>query len=145
MGDCGLVRYGGFQGEVVVYLQQLYGRNPGRRAAKVMNIYDRCYQGRETANAAETEANQAVFQEAIADEIAWFERRAASYFQAQTELRVPTLEAELVEIEQDPAKTAVYHERLERVFERKWRLLMDYRERNAGEEEHSETRVAGMA
>src|SRR5215469_2547228 len=46
----GLVRYGGFQGEVVVYLQQLYGRNPGRRAAKVMNIYDRCYQERETAN-----------------------------------------------------------------------------------------------
>src|SRR5271169_5847905 len=58
-----LVRYGGFQGEVVVYLQQLYGHNPGRRAAKVMNIYDRCYQERELADAAQIEANQAAFQE----------------------------------------------------------------------------------
>jgi hypothetical protein len=64
--------------------------------------------------------------ETFTDEITWFERRAACYFQAQTELRAPTLEAELVEGEHDPAKIAVYHERLERVFERKWRLLMDY-------------------
>ena len=78
------------------------------------------------ADAAQIEANHAAFQEAIADEIAWFERRAASHLQARAELRVPLLEAELLKAEQDPARIAVYHERLERVFERKWRLLMDY-------------------
>jgi hypothetical protein len=54
-----LVRHVGFEGEVVVYLQQLYGYNPSERARKVMNTYDRCYKERDCGDAAQIEANHA--------------------------------------------------------------------------------------
>jgi hypothetical protein len=57
-------------------------------------------------------------------------------------MRVPLLEAELLKAEQDPGKIAVYHERLERVFEKKWRLLMDYRERQGTGEEQMQGQPA---
>ena len=50
-------------------------------------------------------------------------------------MRAPTLEPELLNAEHDPAKVAIYHERLERAFERKWRMLMDNRLRYRGDEQ----------
>jgi hypothetical protein len=122
-----LVHYGGFQGEVVVYLQQLYGYNPSERAKKLMGLYDRCYQERETADEAQTAANQAAFQEVIKDEIAWWERRQANHLQARAELRVPTIEAGLLNVRYDLDDASIYEDRLERAFERRFKLLMNYR------------------
>jgi hypothetical protein len=122
-----LVRYGGFQGEVVVFLQQLYGYNPSERAVKVMNIYDRCYKERDSADEAQTAANQAAFQEAVADEIAWFEKRAANHLQARAELRAPVIESGLLNVQADLGKVMLYQDRLERAFDRKWKLLVNYR------------------
>jgi hypothetical protein len=130
-----LVRYGGFQGEIVVYLQQLYGYNPSERAKKVMGLYDRCYKERDCGDAAQIKANHAAFQEAIAGEIAWFEQRAASDLQARAELRAPILEAELLNTGHDVARIAIYYERTERIFAQKWKLLKEYRAAQAAEDQ----------
>ena len=122
-----LVRYGGFQDEVVDYLKQLYGYNPSERAKMLMRVYDRGYQERDCQDPDRIAAHQAEFQEAIADEIAWFEKRAASHLQAQAELRAPTIEAELVSRELDLGKIMLYQDHLERAFERKFKLLVTYR------------------
>jgi hypothetical protein len=129
LGD--LVRYEGFRDEFLGYLQTVYGRNPSDRARSLMHVYERCNKERDCGDADRIAANQAEFLEAIADEIVWFKRRAAAHLQALEDLRVPTLDAEMLKIEQDPAKIAVYHERLERVFADKWRLLKEYRANRA--------------
>ena len=130
-----LVRYAGFQDELMGYLQKLYGYNPSERAKSLMNLYDRCYQERDCGDADRIAANQAEFQEAISDEIAWFEKRAASHLQACAELRVPSLDAEMLRTDHNPATVAMYHERLERVFAEKWRLLKEYRATRAAEQQ----------
>jgi hypothetical protein len=134
-----LVRHAGFPGEVAVYLKQLYGYNPSERAAKLMSLYDRCCQERDCGDAARMEANQAEFQKAVAGEIAWFEQRAARDLRARAELRIPIVEAELLNTEHDPAKLALYHERLEKVFAQKWRLLVEYRANKAAGEQTAES------
>jgi hypothetical protein len=141
-----LVRHGGFQSEVVVYLKQLYGHNPSERARELMNTYDRCLEESQTADAAQMEANQAAFQEAVEDEIAWFEKHAAAHLQGRAEIWAPMLEAELLNPEFDPGKVSIYHERLERVFEKKWRFLMDYRDRQqaSAEQERGESTGQGV-
>ncbi len=133
-----LVRYAGFQDEIIGYLQKLYGYNPSERARNLMNVYDRCYQERDCGDADQIAANQAEFQEAIADEIAWFERRAASHLQARAELKVPSLDAEMLRTDHNPATVAIYHERLERVFAEKWRLLKEYRANQAAGQQQGE-------
>ena len=128
-----LVRHAGVQDDLVGYLQALYGYNPSERAKNLMEVYDRCYQERECGDADRVAAHQAEFLEAIADEIAWFERREASHLQARAELKIPSLDAEMLKTEHDPAKVAIYHERMERVFAQKWRLLREYRAARAAE------------
>jgi len=78
-----LVRHAGVQDDLVGYLQALYGYNPSERARNLMEVYDRCYQERDCGDADRVAAHQAEFLEAIADEIAWFERREASHLQAR--------------------------------------------------------------
>jgi hypothetical protein len=130
-----LVRYGGFQDEFADYLKKLYGHNPSERAKALMNVYDCGYQERDCGDPDRIAAHQAEFQEAIADEIAWFKKRAASHLQARAELRDPTIEAELVSRELDLGKVMLYQDYLERAFERKFKLLVSYRAmRAAGED-----------
>ena len=122
-----LVRYGGFQDELLDYLKQLYGVNPGERARELLSVYERGYQERECGDAARIAANQAEFQEAIGAEIAWFEKREAAHLQGRAELRAPTIEAELVSSELPLGTVTLYQDYLERAFERKWKLLLKYR------------------
>jgi hypothetical protein len=136
-----LVHYGGFQPEVVKYLKQLYGPYPSGRGSKLMGIYDRCYKESETADAAQNAANQAAFQEALADEIGWFEQREANHLQARAELRAPTVEAELVSSALDLGQSLLYQDRLERAFERKWKLLVNYRMMRAPEDDSNTDRT----
>lgn len=128
-----LVRHAGVQDDLVGYLHALYGYNPSERAKSLMEAYDRCYQERDCGDAAQVEANQAAFLEAIAEEIAWFERREASHLQARAELKIPSLDAEMLRTEHNPATMAIYHERMERAFAEKWRLLKEYRADRANE------------
>jgi hypothetical protein len=120
-------------------VQKLYGYNPGERAKNLMNVYDRCYRERDCGDQDRIAANQAEFQEAIADEIAWFERRQAAHLQARAELKVPSLDAEMLNTQHSPATVAIYHERLERAFAEKWRLLKEYRASHAGEDKGQQT------
>jgi hypothetical protein len=122
-----LVRYGGFQDEFADYLKKLYGHNPSARAKALMDVYQRGYEERDSGDPDRIAANQVEFQEAIADEIAWFKKRAASHLQARAELRDPTIEAELVSRELDLGKVMLYQDYLERAFERKFKLLVAYR------------------
>jgi len=122
-----LVRYGGFQEEVTKYLQTLYGYNPSDRAKNLMRVYERGYKDRDCGDAAQVAANQAGFLEAIGDEIAWFEKREAAHLQARTELRPAAIEAELVSSELQFGKIMLYQDHLERAFERKFKLLVNYR------------------
>jgi hypothetical protein len=133
-----LVRYEGFQDEILGYLKTLYGSNPSNRAKNLMRVYERCCQERDCGDADRIAANQAEFQEALADEIAWFERRAAAHLQARAELKVPVLDAEMLNTNHDPARIAIYHERLERVFAQKWKLLKDYRAAQAAERQQAD-------
>jgi hypothetical protein len=139
-----VVRHEGFQSEVVVYLQQLYGCNTSERARTVISLYDRCLKVSQTADAAEMEALQAAFQEAMADEIAWWENVAADHLQGRAELRAPVLEAELLNSGISPTGIATYHERMERLFERKWRMLMDYRDRQEASAQQEQGELTGQ-
>ncbi|HXJ93718.1 MAG TPA: hypothetical protein VMT20_12770 [Terriglobia bacterium] len=138
-----LVRYAGFRDEVMGYLQKLYGYNPSERAKSLMDVYDRGYQERDCGDADRIAANHAEFLEAIADEITWFESREASHLQARAELKVPSLDAEMLRTDHNPATVAIYHERLERVFAEKWRLLKEYRATRAANERQDEQQGQG--
>src|SRR5215472_1862012 len=110
-----LVRHAGVQDEFMGYLQTLYGYNPSERAKNLMSVYGRCYEERDCGDEDRIAANHAEFLEAIAEEIAWFERREAAHLQARAELKIPSLDAEMLRTEHSPASVAIYHERLERV------------------------------
>jgi len=122
-----LVWHVGVEDKLTGYLKVLYGHNPSERARNLMSVYDRCYKERDSGDPDGIAAARAEFQEAIADEIAWFEHRAASHLQARAELRAPTIEAELVSRELDLGKVMLYQDHLERAFERKFKLLVNYR------------------
>jgi len=122
-----LVRHGGFLKEVLDYLKQIYGVNPGERARNLMRVYERVYDERECGDEARIAANQAGFQEAIGEEIAFFESREAAHLQGRAELRAPTIEAELVSRELPLGTITLYQDYLERAFESKWKLLLKYR------------------
>ena len=92
-----------------------------------MRVHERGHRERDCGDTARIAANQAEFQEVIGDEIAWFERREASHLQARAELRAPIVESELVSRELELGKVMLYQEYLERAFERKWKLLTNYR------------------
>ena len=47
--------------------------------------------------------------------------------QARAELRAPIIESGLLNVKADLAKVMLYQDRLERAFDRKWKLLMSYR------------------
>ena len=44
----------------------------------------------------------------------------------------------MLNTKQDPAKLAIYHERLEKVFAQKWRVLMEYRASQTAREQEAE-------
>jgi len=92
-----------------------------------MSVHDRGCQERDCGDPNRVAANLAEFLEALADEIAWFEKRAAAHLQARSELRAPTIEAELVSSKLELRKVMQYQDRLERALERKWKLLANYR------------------
>jgi hypothetical protein len=122
-----LVWHVGVQDELMGYLKAVYGHNPSERARKLMEAYGLCYRERDSGDADRIAAARTEFQEAISDEIAWFEKRAASHLQAQAEMRPATIEAELVSSSLDLGKIMLYQDHLERAFERKFKLLMTYR------------------
>ena len=128
-----LVRHGGFLKEVLDYLKQIYGVNPGERARNLMTIYERVYNERECGDPARIAANQAEFQEAIGEEIAFFQKREASHLQARAELKAPIVEAELVSGQLPLGTITRYQDYLERAFECKWKLLTKYRMTRTGD------------
>jgi hypothetical protein len=69
---------------------------------------------------------RAEFHKLMADEIDWFEERAARDRQSRAELEVPRTEAAL-ELDEKSRVSLVNQERLERIFERKWKFLVRYR------------------
>ena len=141
----------GFDPGGLKILEQVYGPNPGTCGKNLISIYKH---GLEAKQAGETEVDkecQAAVQGALQKEIAWFKQRAASERQARAELRAPRIEAAMLHGEFDPVKSITYQEKLERRFERKWRLLMRYRARRYRaltkpvRDEDSETRdLAGI-
>ena len=128
----------GFKGEGVCYLQMIYGvMNPGLRGKHLIDTYTR---GAEEQKSPETaierrDANRARFLATLKEEIKRYERRAASDRRARADLEAPRTDAEILNTKRDPARLALYEERLERAFERKWRLLMEYRERKPAAQE----------
>ncbi|HEY6290155.1 MAG TPA: hypothetical protein VI455_01150, partial [Terriglobia bacterium] len=125
------VREEGFSGPGVVYLQMIYGvMNPGLRGKNLIDTYQR---GAEEQKSPETaaerlNAHRTEFLACVRTEIARYERRAASDREARADLEAPRTDAEILNTKRDPARMALYQERLERAFERKWRLLVQYRE-----------------
>jgi hypothetical protein len=75
---------------------------------------------------------RAEFHKLMREEIAWLEERAALDRQARAELKVPRTEASL-ELDEKDRISLVNQERLERVFERKWKFLVQYRKGRSAE------------
>lgn len=69
---------------------------------------------------------RAEFHKLIAGEIAWFKEHEARYLLARAELKVARTEAAL-ELDQRSRMSLLNQERLERLFERKWKFLNRYR------------------
>jgi len=122
-----VVREQGFAGQYAIYLQTIYGKEAGIRGRNLTQLYRTCVKEQESGNDADRKLNLAMFFHELDAEIAWFEARAASDRQARAELVVPRREAELLKSKLDPDKVMRYQERLERRFERKWKLLMSHR------------------
>jgi hypothetical protein len=147
-----MVQLEGFPGEGTAFLKTLYGRHPGSRGSVLLEVYGRFHEHEherekgfhehEKDVPGETSAaDRAAFQQLIDAEIAWFEERAARDRQARAEMEAPRIEAALANSRRDSAAAMLYQERLERRFDRKWKLLMQYR-RSQGAREGRE-RIAG--
>jgi hypothetical protein len=140
----------GFEEQYVVYLQTVYGsNNPGLRGRHLMREYRRLCKEQTSSDAATREANRTAFLQELEAEIAWFDERAARDRQARAELEMPRREAELLKADYNQATFMLYQERLERRFERKWKLLRWHRAARRAEEERAaifaEAKAAGPA
>ena len=151
------VQQKGFQGAGPAFLKCLYGSQPGLRGLKLIAGYEVCLKDEraaiqlvdkldrgETEDAGATDSEggcgdaldaadvnppgsyRAEFHKLIADEIAWFEQRAARHLQALADIKIVRTEAAL-EIDEKSRVSLINQERLERLFDRKWKLLTAYR------------------
>jgi len=128
----------GFKGEGVCYLQMIYGvMNPGLRGKHLIDSYQRGAQEEKLPEtpAERLAANRARFLASLKEEIERYRLRTASDRRVRADLEAPRTDAEILNTERDPARMALYQERLERVFARKWRLLEEYREKRQAERE----------
>jgi hypothetical protein len=157
------VQQKGFQDEGPSLLKCLYGKNPGYRGLRLITAYEVCLGEQQPAATGEEQADdvegedggatyeetadgnaidaagskgsidyRAEFHKLIADEIDWCEERAARDRQARAELRAPRIEGAL-EIDHKSRLSLMNQDRLERGFERKWKLLLRYRESRTAE------------
>lgn len=131
-----MVQEQGFPSEGPAYLKIIYGQRPGLRGMTLTCAYE-SFRAEESAGKVEASAaNRAKFHELMADEIAWFEERAARDRQARAEMKAPRTEAGL-DLSEEKGTSLLNQERLERRFERKWRLLVRYRRNQVKEGVHN--------
>lgn len=116
----------GFPGAGKAFFATIYGREPGPRGEAVMGCFKRFHEDEKAGRSEVSAANRAEFHRLLETEIAWFEHHAARDRQARAELQ-PARDAAPLAATKDSAAAMMYLERLERRFERKWKLLRAYR------------------
>jgi hypothetical protein len=121
-----LVQSEGFVPEGEAYLKGLYGSNSGLRGDILILAYEKGIE-HEKAGGADAEAARREFGQRMAKEIAWFEERRERDREARAELKAPRVESGLLEGRYNGLQVSTSQDRLERAFERKWRILMRYR------------------
>ena len=122
-----IVELEGFQGNRTAHLTAVYGTmNPSLQGLGLLDDYH-CYALEDPSDAVADQKRREAFLADLNQEISWFEERAARHRQAEEELKAPRAEYGLVA--GTPAESVRYQERLERCFERKYNLLMAYRDR----------------
>jgi len=90
-------------------------------------MYKTGLEAKKAGDAAREQECQTAFHELFRREMVWFHERAASEREARGELRLPRIEAAMMEGRFDPVKAVFYQEGLERRSERKWKLFERYR------------------
>jgi len=121
----------GFCAEGAAYLQTIYGSgNEGERARSMIILYKKAAQEQQSKepDAARLQSARREFQEILREEIAWWEQRAAIYHQTRADLKAPRTDSEMLYAPGGALNTVLCAEALERMFERKWFLLLRYRE-----------------
>lgn len=139
-----LVQEQGFPSEGPAYLKIIYGQRPGLRGTALIHAYEAFSQEEKAGTAEASAANRAKFHGLMTGEIAWFEERAARDRQARAEMKVPRTEAGL-DLPEEKGTSVLNQERLERRFERKWRLLVRYRRNELREGGHHSPSIASGA
>ncbi|HLW78478.1 MAG TPA: hypothetical protein VKU44_02670 [Terriglobia bacterium] len=139
-----LVGYGKMGGEGVSFLQTIYGPMPSPAGKSLISAFEHYleadaappgdHDAQKAERSARIVASRAAFLQALEEEVAWFEKRAAANRQARAELAGPSVECELLYAKPDPDRLALAQERLERRFEKKFEMLVRYRRmRRAGD------------
>ncbi|HEV2425998.1 MAG TPA: hypothetical protein VGZ29_14305 [Terriglobia bacterium] len=121
-----IIQNEGFPGDGRAFFATIYGREPGIRGEAVMSCFQRFHEDEKAGRSEIAAANRAEFHGLLKSEIAWFEQGAARDRRARAELQAPRDAAPLAATK-DSAAAMMYLERLERRFERKWKLLRAYR------------------
>jgi hypothetical protein len=132
----------GFPGDGKAFFGTIYGREPGLRGEAVTGCYKHFHEDEKAGRSEVSEANRAEFHQLLEGEIAWFEQCAARDRQAQAEMQAPRDAAPLAATK-DSAAAMMYLERLERRFERKWKLLREYRRSKVSAADRSRLPLAG--
>jgi len=121
----------GFCSEGVAYLQTIYGSsNEGARPREMIALYKKAAKEQQSQepDAARLQSARKEFQGMLREEISWWEQRAAVYHQTRADLKAPRTDSEMLYAPGGPLNTVLCAEALERMFERKWFLLLRYRE-----------------
>jgi hypothetical protein len=118
----------GFTAQRVPIPKYIYGHHPGARVERLILIYENGFKARKARDAQREQECRTDFYELLGREMAWFRERAASEREAREELRLPRIDAAMMEGKFDPVKAIFYQEGMERRFERKWKLLEKYRQ-----------------
>jgi len=101
------------------------GLNAGLQGTTLISNYHSWRQEEESWDDATKQQHREEYLTLLNQQIAWFEERAARHSQARAELKAPNADCGLVD--GTPDNAVAHQERLERSFERKWKLLMAYR------------------
>jgi hypothetical protein len=131
-----LVQADGFPSEGKAYFQTIYGCEPSLRGSAVLEAFRHCFEDQEGGRDELSASNREDFHRLLSEEITWFEERAARDRQARAEIEAPRVDSMLA-FPEGWRTTVMYQERLERRFERKWRLLQRYRQTQSMREDRS--------
>jgi hypothetical protein len=130
-----LVQYDAVGGEGLAYLKTLYGPRPSVAGKNLISDYELYIETRKSRDEPKKTASRDALLKAIEAELAWFEKRAAAERLARAELNAPCIEAQILRSKLSPDSLMLWQERLERRFEKKWKMLLRYRRMRLSEEE----------